>query len=134
MANQTNRRELRNTKLDQVFSTSVAGTKRLNSPNPMSAKSTFLALERALKKETSKWWEAASLKNYLEHDLIPRGLRIPIFPPIDATSQERLQQWEANLQMASNNMISQLIEIAQEEYEKYREEVDMPNKRIEEAN
>ncbi|KAJ1127493.1 hypothetical protein NDU88_005892 [Pleurodeles waltl] len=39
-----------------------------------------------------------------------------------------------NLQTASNNMIQQLIEVAQEEYEKYREEVDMLNKRIEEAN
>ncbi|KAJ1126567.1 hypothetical protein NDU88_004974 [Pleurodeles waltl] len=100
----------------------------------MSAKSTFLALERALKKGTSKWWEAASLKKYLEHELIPRGLRILIFPPTDTTSQERLQQWEASLQLASNNMIRQLIEIAQEAYEKHREEVDQLNKRIDEAN
>ncbi|KAJ1136708.1 hypothetical protein NDU88_003123 [Pleurodeles waltl] len=33
-----------------------------------------------------------------------------------------------------HSMIRQLIEIAQEEYEKYQEEVDMINKRIEEAN
>ncbi|KAJ1114212.1 hypothetical protein NDU88_002451 [Pleurodeles waltl] len=108
---------------------------RLNSSNPMLAKSAFLALERALKKETSKWSEAASLKKYLEHDLIPRGLRILIFPPTDTTSQEQLQQWEANLQMASTNMMRQLIEIAaQEAYEKFREEDDQLSKRIDEAN
>ncbi|KAJ1129659.1 hypothetical protein NDU88_008025 [Pleurodeles waltl] len=129
-----NRRELRNAKLDQVFNTSGTGTTRLNSSNPMSAKSTFLALERALKSETSKWWEAASLKKYLEHDLIARGLRILIFPPTDTTSQDHLQQREANLMLASNNMIRQLIEIAQEPYEKYREEVDLLTKRIAESN
>ncbi|KAJ1194065.1 hypothetical protein NDU88_003360 [Pleurodeles waltl] len=53
---------------------------------------------------------------------------------MDTTSQERLQQWEANLQLASNNMIRQLIEIAQEAYEKSRKEVDQLNKLIEEAN
>ncbi|KAJ1178671.1 hypothetical protein NDU88_003913 [Pleurodeles waltl] len=133
-ANQTNRGELCSAKLDQAFNASSAGIRSPNPTNPLSAKSTFFALERALKKETSKWWEAGLLKKYLEHDLIPRGLRILIFPPTDTTSQERLQQWEANLQMASNNMIRQLIDIAQEEYEKYRQEVDTLNKRIEEAN
>ncbi|KAJ1207702.1 hypothetical protein NDU88_003092 [Pleurodeles waltl] len=53
---------------------------------------------------------------------------------MDTTSQERLQQWEANLQLASNNMIRQLIEIAQEAYEKRWEEVVQLNKHIDEAN
>ncbi|KAJ1130101.1 hypothetical protein NDU88_008457 [Pleurodeles waltl] len=44
----------------------------------------------------------------------------------------RSLQWEANLQTASNNMIRQLIDIAQE-YEKYRNEVDTLNKQIDEA-
>ncbi|KAJ1114552.1 hypothetical protein NDU88_002787 [Pleurodeles waltl] len=129
-----NRRELRNSKLDQVFNSSGAGLSYPTTTNLLSAKSTFLALEKSLKKETSKWWEIASLKKYLENDRIPRGLRILIFLLMDPTSQEHLQKWEANLKLASTNMIKQLIEISQEEYEKHRQEVDSLTQRIEEAN
>ncbi|KAJ1145332.1 hypothetical protein NDU88_011621 [Pleurodeles waltl] len=128
------RREQRNVKLDQVFNTSDVGTLNSGNTNLASARSTFLALEKALKKETAKWWEVASLKKYLEHDRIPRGLRILIFPPTDTTSQESLQKWEANLKMASMNMIHQLIDISQEQYEHHKQEVDQLTQRIDEAN
>ncbi|KAJ1164275.1 hypothetical protein NDU88_004720 [Pleurodeles waltl] len=123
-------------KVDQVFSTSDTGTP---TPNPVNtnyalAKSTFLALEKSLKKETAKWWEVASLKKYLENDRIPRGLRILIFPPTDTTSRESLQKWEDKLKTASVNMIQQLIDISQEQYEKHKLEVDHLTQRIEEAN
>ncbi|KAJ1216433.1 hypothetical protein NDU88_004035 [Pleurodeles waltl] len=65
---------------------------------------------------------------------IPRGLRILIFPPMDTISQEHLQKWETNLKMASINMINQLIEISEEEYDKHHKEVDNLTQRIEEAN
>ncbi|KAJ1165300.1 hypothetical protein NDU88_005728 [Pleurodeles waltl] len=129
-----NRREQRNAKLDQVFNTSDTGTPNPGNTNLTSAKSTFLALEKSLKKETAKWWEVASLKKYLDNDRIPRGLRILIFPPTDTTSQERLQNWEANLKMASMNMIQQLIDISQEQYERHKQEVDQLTQRIDEAN
>ncbi|KAJ1174817.1 hypothetical protein NDU88_000108 [Pleurodeles waltl] len=129
-----NRREQRNAKLDQVFNTSDAGTLDPGNTNLTSAKSTFLALEKSLKKETAKWWEVASLKKYLDNDRIPRGLRILIFPPTDTTSQESLQKWEANLKMASMNMIQQLIDISQEQYERHKQEVDQLTQRIDEAN
>ncbi|KAJ1213752.1 hypothetical protein NDU88_001383 [Pleurodeles waltl] len=53
---------------------------------------------------------------------------------MDTTSADHLQKWEANLQMASTNMIKQLIDISQEEYDKCRLEVDNLTQRIEEAN
>ncbi|KAJ1194240.1 hypothetical protein NDU88_003529 [Pleurodeles waltl] len=134
MSSHINRRELRDRKLQQVFNPTGAGIPNLTTTNLLSAKSTFLALERSLKKETSKWWEIASLKKYLENDCILRGLRILIFPHMDTTSQEHLQKWEVNLKMASINMIKQLIEISEEEYEKHRKEVDNLTQRIEEAN
>ncbi|KAJ1118764.1 hypothetical protein NDU88_006951 [Pleurodeles waltl] len=134
MSSHTNRRELRNSKLKQVFNPSGVGIPNLITTNLLSAKSTFLAAERSLKKETSKWWEIAFLKKYLENDRIPRGIRILIFPPMDTTSQEHLQKWEANLKVASINMIKQLIEISEEEYEKHCKEVDNLTKQIEEAN
>ncbi|KAJ1209452.1 hypothetical protein NDU88_004830 [Pleurodeles waltl] len=134
MTDHYNRREQRNSRCNQVFNTIGDGVHQPNASNLSSAKSTFQALERAVKKETSKWWEAASLKKYVEHYLIPRGLRILIFPPIETTSQERLKQWEASLQTASNNMLHQLIDIAQEEFEKYLDELDTLNRLIEEAN
>ncbi|KAJ1191524.1 hypothetical protein NDU88_000840 [Pleurodeles waltl] len=129
-----NRREQRHSKLDQVFNVSDAGTLNSATTNFASAKSTFLALEKSLKKETAKWWEVASLKKYLEHNRIPRGLCILIFPPTDTTSQEHLQKWEANLKMASINMIHQLIDISQEEYERHKQEVDQLTQRIDDAN
>ncbi|KAJ1115206.1 hypothetical protein NDU88_003432 [Pleurodeles waltl] len=129
-----NGREQRSSKLDKVFNTSDAGTLNPVTTNFTSAKSTFLALEKSLKKETAKRWEVASLKKYLENDRIPRGLRILIFPPTDTTSQKRLQKWEANLKMASTNMIQQLVEISQEEYERHKQDVDQLTQRIEEAN
>ncbi|KAJ1148672.1 hypothetical protein NDU88_001500 [Pleurodeles waltl] len=53
---------------------------------------------------------------------------------MDTTSLEQLQKWEANLKTASINMIKQLIEISEEEYDKHRKEVDNLTQRIEEAN
>ncbi|KAJ1113777.1 hypothetical protein NDU88_002019 [Pleurodeles waltl] len=129
-----NRREQRNAKLDQIFNASDAGTSNSGNTNLTSAKSTFLALKKSLKKETAKWWEVASRKKYLDNDRIPRGLRILIFPPTDTTSQESLEKWEANLKMASMNMIQQLIEISQEQYERHKQEVDQLTQRIDEAN
>ncbi|KAJ1091291.1 hypothetical protein NDU88_004418 [Pleurodeles waltl] len=134
MSSHINRREQRDHKLQQVFNPSGVGIPNLSSPNLLAARSTFLALEKSLKKETSKWWEIASLKKYLENNRIPLGLRILIFPPMDTTSQEHLQKWETNLKMASINMIKQLIEISEEEYDKHRKEVDNLTQRIEEAN
>ncbi|KAJ1176453.1 hypothetical protein NDU88_001733 [Pleurodeles waltl] len=134
MAFPLNRREQRNLKLDQVFNTTDAGTLNSANTNFASAKSTFLALEKSLKKETAKRWEVGSLKKYLENDCIPRGLCILIFPPTDTTSQESLQKWEANLKTASVNMIQQLIDISQEQYERHKSEVDQLTQRIEEAN
>ncbi|KAJ1117003.1 hypothetical protein NDU88_005204 [Pleurodeles waltl] len=128
------RREQRNSKLDQVFNSSGAGIPNLTTIDLSYAESTFLALAKSLKKETSKWWEIASLKKYLENDRIPQGLKILIFPPMDTTSQEHLQKWEANLKLVSINMIKQLIEISEEAYEKHRKEVDNLTQRIEEAN
>ncbi|KAJ1117004.1 hypothetical protein NDU88_005205 [Pleurodeles waltl] len=60
--------------------------------------------------------------------------QILIFPPMDTTSQEHLQKWEANLKLASINMIKQLIEISEEAYEKHRKEVDNLTQCTEEAN
>ncbi|KAJ1132229.1 hypothetical protein NDU88_010556 [Pleurodeles waltl] len=134
MSSHTNRQELRISKLDQVFNSTGSGIPSSATTNLLSARSTFQALEKSLKKETSKWWEVASLKKYLENDRIPRGLRILIFPPIDTTSSEHLLKWEANLKLASTNMIKQLIEISQDEYEKHRTEVDKLTQNIEEAN
>ncbi|KAJ1174489.1 hypothetical protein NDU88_006310 [Pleurodeles waltl] len=134
MSSHINRREQRDHKLQQVFNPSGAGIPNLTSPNLLYAKSKFLALEKSLKKETSKWWEIALLKKYLENDHIPQGLRILIFPPMDTTSQEHLQKWEANLKMASINMIKLLIEISEEEYDKHRKEVDNLTQSREEAN
>ncbi|KAJ1149651.1 hypothetical protein NDU88_002456 [Pleurodeles waltl] len=53
---------------------------------------------------------------------------------MDTTSLEQLQKWETNLKTASINMIKQLIEISEEEYDKHRKEVDNLTQRIEEAN
>ncbi|KAJ1083035.1 hypothetical protein NDU88_003195 [Pleurodeles waltl] len=52
----------------------------------------------------------------------------------DTTSQESLQKWEANLKMASMNMIHQLIDISQEQYERHKQEVDQLTQRIDDAN
>ncbi|KAJ1118747.1 hypothetical protein NDU88_006934 [Pleurodeles waltl] len=134
MSSHTNRQESRISKVDQVFNSTGSGIPSSTTTNLLSAKSTFQALEKSLKKETSKWWEVASLKKYLENDRIPRGLRILILPPTDTTTPEHLQKWEANLKLASTNIIKQLIEISQDEYEKHRTEVDKLTQNIEEAN
>ena len=40
----------------------------------------FVRLEKLKKTEQAKWWDSATLKQYVKLNRIPRGLRLQVFP------------------------------------------------------
>ncbi|XP_069495705.1 uncharacterized protein [Ambystoma mexicanum] len=90
-----------------------------NSSAPETLKQKFIKLERLSKKEINKYWEQASLTNYLENNLIPRGLRILTFPNFDHEEDADLaEQWVDNLNQSSKHMLELLILHATREHKR----------------
>lgn len=74
----------------------------------------FIRLQRLLEKKVRVYWHKTYFEKYVENQIVPRGLRIQIFPNIKKITDPLKKAWEDNLQMCSFNMIRTLCE----EYDK----------------
>ncbi|CAJ0933915.1 unnamed protein product [Ranitomeya imitator] len=66
----------------------------------------ILGLHKSL---TKTWWNIKSLEEYKKANLVPRGLRIQIFPAWEATPEFQ-STWEAGLAKCSTILLDMLIE------------------------
>ncbi|XP_078518141.1 uncharacterized protein LOC144782674 [Lissotriton helveticus] len=71
--------------------------------------------ERLKKQESSKWWEATSLQDYVDKEMVPRGLRIYITPSHESLNPKMLDDWSLNSARSSKNMLDILIKYAWED-------------------
>ncbi|XP_069493757.1 uncharacterized protein [Ambystoma mexicanum] len=91
----------------------------------------FVRLERLSKREINKYWEKVSLDNYIEHNMIPRGLRILIFPDFTHNDDQDLaQEWEENLTLSSEKMLKLLVIHAEREHTRITTQIDALQKEI----
>ncbi|PIO28667.1 hypothetical protein AB205_0117480 [Aquarana catesbeiana] len=74
----------------------------------------FIRFQRLLEKKVRIYWHKVYFEKYVEHQIVPWGLRIQIFPNIKKTTDPLKKAWEDNLQACSFSMISMLCQ----EYEK----------------
>ncbi|XP_078512674.1 uncharacterized protein LOC144827773 [Lissotriton helveticus] len=86
------------------------------------AKMLWDALWKNLKREQSRWWEAAALTKYLECNRIPRGLRIFIIPTFQDPDPELISDWMENNHICSINMLKMLVKNAEKECAKINTE------------
>lgn len=61
------------------------------------------------KTHTRIWWNIRSLEEYLKHKIIPRGLRVQIFPAWEV-SDDYKGMWETGLFQCSKIIINMLLE------------------------
>ncbi|KAJ1105750.1 hypothetical protein NDU88_003155 [Pleurodeles waltl] len=86
--------------------------------------------EKLMRKELSKWWEIASLQQYIEVERVPRGLRIYTIPSYEDPDPELLEELAENSKNSSLNMMKILIKYAFKDREKFMEEIDKTTKLI----
>lgn len=78
----------------------------------------FVRLQRLLEKKVCMYWHKTYFEKYVEHQIVPWGLRIQIFPNIKKITDPLKKSWEDNLQSCSFNMISMLCQ-------QYEQELDL---------
>ncbi|KAM4040453.1 uncharacterized protein ACNLHF_011785 [Anomaloglossus baeobatrachus] len=61
-----------------------------------------------LKKRTRLWWNKAFLGKYLEKDLVPRGLRVQVFPSFPLEDEAFKTKWEELAQTCSRGFLGLL--------------------------
>ncbi|XP_075188782.1 uncharacterized protein LOC142279151 [Anomaloglossus baeobatrachus] len=62
------------------------------------------------KKRMKLWWNRAFLTKYLERDMVPRGLRIKVFPSFAIEDEEFRSKWETLAQTCSKGFLTLLCD------------------------
>ncbi|XP_073524606.1 uncharacterized protein [Phyllobates terribilis] len=79
-------------KASELFKPGTAGI--FNSTH-VDHKELFKKYKNLLQKKTRIWWTKASLDNYHKQKIVPRGLRIQLFPTFGLEDAELNKKWEA---------------------------------------
>ncbi|XP_075706945.1 uncharacterized protein LOC142741466 isoform X2 [Rhinoderma darwinii] len=88
----------------------------------------FAAIRNSLKallhKRTKTWWNKAFLEKYLQRGLIPRGLRIQVFPTLNSLDESFISRWEDNCRSSSQTFMELLIGLDKQSLELLDVEID----------
>ncbi|XP_077112960.1 uncharacterized protein LOC143768157 [Ranitomeya variabilis] len=63
-----------------------------------------------LQRKTKLWWNKTTLENYLEKKIVPRGLRIQLYPTYELGNKELIARWISAASRCSLEFIQILIE------------------------
>ncbi|XP_073399760.1 uncharacterized protein [Dendrobates tinctorius] len=66
--------------------------------------------KRALNKKIKVWWTKITLENYVAQNIVPRGLRINIYPTFDLGEETLINRWIAAANTCSLEFIKIIIE------------------------
>lgn len=72
----------------------------------LSVSSLFQKLTKVLERKSALFWHVKTFGRYIEEQINPFGLCIQIFPNVDLISDECKAEWEANLKLCSQEMMS----------------------------
>ncbi|XP_069596909.1 uncharacterized protein [Ranitomeya imitator] len=70
----------------------------------------FKNIKNLTYKRTRAWWSKAFLENYIQHQLIPRGLRIHVTPAFPVTDEGFIKSWEGVCNTASKQLMELLVQ------------------------
>lgn len=77
-----------------------------------------------LRKRMRLWWNKVSLENYLSKGLIPRGLRVQVFPSFPMEDPIFKNKWEENCSNCSRVMMQLLIGLNKKDLETLESEIE----------
>lgn len=100
---------------ERAWSDQIADVFNLSEESPQSSDFTDLTKEITnLQKQAVKvWWNIRSLEQYAKTGIIPRGLRVQIFPAWEVSGDFK-EVWEKSLTQCSRIIIGMLVEHDQE--------------------
>lgn len=101
----------------QIFNDSSTDTQDI-----VQLKIHMLQLEKLLTKETKVWWNLSTLENYLQKDMIPRGLRMRKNPPA-IYGKGFVSRWINILSLCSIKLMELLINYERGCMQDTREEI-----------
>ncbi|XP_073437065.1 uncharacterized protein [Dendrobates tinctorius] len=73
--------------------------------------SVFNVIKNLTHKRIRFWWNRAFLENYIERQLIPRGLRVHVTPSFIVSDQEFISNWESVCNDTSKKLMELLIKL-----------------------
>ncbi|KAM3930917.1 uncharacterized protein RB166_004398 [Leptodactylus fuscus] len=91
---------------------------------PSNIKEFKLKIRDLLRKRIKIWWNKAALENYLSKNIIPRGLRVQIFPTFDTEDLSFSSKWEDTLTKCSRTLIELLVGADRKQLETLEKEID----------
>ncbi|XP_072010823.1 uncharacterized protein [Engystomops pustulosus] len=90
-------------------------------------------LKSLLHKKTRIWWNKISLEKYIQQGLVPRGLRIQVFPSFPVEDEDMISKWEANCTECSMKFMGLLIELNKKTLTEIDAEIDTVRKTLVES-
>ncbi|XP_069601639.1 uncharacterized protein [Ranitomeya imitator] len=103
--------------LDQVFNEGAGSTADFRPGDTSILTSKYKEL---LHKRTRLWWNKAFLERYMGCELVPRGLRVQVFPSFVVNDNDFIQQWED----AASACSKKFMELLAKHNEKQLKELD----------
>ncbi|XP_073406217.1 uncharacterized protein [Dendrobates tinctorius] len=91
-----------------------------------------LRIRELIKKRAKTWWNKAALENYLQKDIIPRGLRVQLFPTLDTDNSSFVNKWEDTLTKCSRTLLELLIGADKKTLEFLEKEIELLREKIHE--
>ncbi|XP_075454222.1 uncharacterized protein LOC142493677 [Ascaphus truei] len=88
-------------------------------------------LNALMRKRARVWWNKTALERYLDHKLIPRGLRIKTFPAFQFSDPNHKVRWEGVLNQCSFELMSILIEHDSNTFKEVSLEIEEIQKNLE---
>lgn len=116
------------TQLGSVFGESVP-----SDPETRDIKDLKQKVRDLLRRRTKLWWNKAALENYLQKNIIPRGLRIQTFPTLETEDPLFMNRWEETLTKCSQTLIELLIGADRKALETAEKEIDILRERIQQV-
>ncbi|CAH2294358.1 Hypothetical predicted protein [Pelobates cultripes] len=71
----------------------------------------FFTIQKLYQQQIKGYWELISLKQYLDHKLVPRGLRPEISLPEKAITDEQIKEWNSILLDCSAKLMQFLVKL-----------------------
>ncbi|XP_044160840.1 uncharacterized protein LOC122945737 [Bufo gargarizans] len=76
----------------------------------LSITGSFKLLTKIYKDQVRGWWEIQTLETYIQHQIVPRGMRIPFLPSNRIQSPEFRKKWEKEAVESSLRLMALLLE------------------------
>ncbi|XP_069610013.1 uncharacterized protein [Ranitomeya imitator] len=81
-----------------------------NVDSSVSDQEIFRKYKNAMFKKTRFWWTRTALQNYVDHEIIPRGLRVQLFPTFDLKDEKLVKRWSQAATICSLEFLRIIIE------------------------